>query len=97
MKSGKVMNKIFNQKLLEEAKAIAEAEAQAAANAQKQAEQKAVIRKGKKEVEKLSPTPKRIKNTKARKKLLKEAKAIAESEMVMMKRAQAEAESKSTK
>ena len=97
MKFGKVMNKIFNQKLLEEAKAIAEAEAQAAANAQKQAEQKAVIRKGKKEVEKLSPTQKRIKNTKARKKLLKEAKAIAESEMVMMKRAQAEAESKSTK
>ena len=55
------------------------------------------IRKGKNEVEKLSPTPKRIKNTKARKKLLKEAKAIAESEMFMMKRAQAEAESKSTK
>ena len=74
MKFGKVMNKIFNQKLLEEAKAIAEAEAQAAANAQKQAEQKAVIRKGKKEVEKLSITPKRIKNTKARKKLLKEEK-----------------------
>lgn len=87
------MNKIYNPKLLEEAKAIAEAEAQAAVNAQKQAEQKEVIRKSKKEVEILS-TPKRIKNTKAIKKLLKEAKEIAAAEMAMMKKSQAEDESK---